>query len=78
LDKKWIRITQLDKEDELNNLVVKVKFFALEKSEDDEASKDRLRVRFTRKRGDRMEWFTLFTEMKETFLGDILLATKNQ
>jgi hypothetical protein len=77
LDKKWIKITQEDKEDELNNLVIKVKFFALEKPEDDETSKSRLRVRFTKKRGDRMEWFTLFTEMKETFLGEILLATKN-
>jgi hypothetical protein len=78
MDKKWIMITQEDKEDELNNLVIKVKFFALEKLEEDDTSKERFRVSFTRKRGDRMEWYNLFTEMKETFLGDILLATKNQ
>ena len=79
LEKKWMKMSMEDKENGGAPLVVKVKFFNLEgQAEGDDAdAKRRLRVRFTKKRGDLLRWYEIFNMMKDSF-EDLLLATKNQ
>jgi hypothetical protein len=68
----------------LENQVLKVKFFDLQPAEegDDEQEEDdfeeprRLRVRFTKKRGDLRKWYEIFGEMQETVFDDLLLAPR--
>lgn len=36
----------------------------------------RLRVRFTKKRGDLMKWYDIFSDMQETVFDDLLLAPR--
>jgi hypothetical protein len=79
VENKHILITQKDEEGEAdgnatNDLVVKVKFFELEKN--DEGVPSRMRVRFIRKRGDMNQWYTTFQEMKDSGMSEILLAPK--
>jgi len=50
-------------------LVVKVKFFKQSGAEEEA----RTRVKFVRKRGDMAQWATMFNEMKDAALSDILL-----
>jgi len=56
-------------EENTTDLVVKVKFFK-QSGADEEA---RTRVKFIRKRGDMAQWYTMFNEMKDACLSDILL-----
>mmetsp|Transcript_5859 Transcript_5859/g.9452 ORF Transcript_5859/g.9452 Transcript_5859/m.9452 type:complete len:80 (-) Transcript_5859:72-311(-) len=70
-----MKLSMDDKENSLP-LVVKIKFFDLNQGEDaEEEGKKRLRVRFTKKRGDVMKWYEVFGQMKESF-DDLLLAPK--
>jgi len=55
-----------------NDLVVKVKFYKLASSDPEQAS--RTRVRFVRKRGDLEKWYSLFRDMKDAIMEDVLLA----
>lgn len=59
-EKKWMKMSLMDKESV--PLVVKIKFFGLEATEEDEEKK-RLRIRFTKKRGDLVQWYGIFKEM---------------
>ena len=66
-----------------NELTVKIRFFATKAivSEDDESNtlEQRIRVRFTKKRGDLQFWAKTFQNMREGGLDEILLAPeKNQ
>ena len=72
MEKKWVKFS---KEGDAP-LLVKMKFFDLAQDEGEESDKKRLRLRFTKKRGDRMEWFELFKLMKETTFEEVLLAPK--
>mmetsp|Transcript_13573 Transcript_13573/g.23097 ORF Transcript_13573/g.23097 Transcript_13573/m.23097 type:complete len:86 (+) Transcript_13573:1167-1424(+) len=74
-EKRWMKIKVEDK-DSLP-LEVKVKFFELDKTEDDqEDAKKRLRIRFTKKRGDLLQWYEIFKQMQETQLENVLLAPR--
>jgi len=67
-----------------NELQVKIRFFATSQivSEEDNANgldEQRIRVRFTKKRGDLQFWATTFNNMREGGLDELLLAPeKNQ
>jgi hypothetical protein len=61
-----------NEEESTNDLVVKIKIFDLESEkdegeeeldEDEYAEPKRLRVRFTKKRGDLMRWYEIFSDM---------------
>jgi len=61
-----------NEEESTDDLVVKIKIFDLdaeneegeeEVDEDDFAEPKRLRVRFTKKRGDLMRWYEIFGDM---------------
>jgi len=61
-----------NEEENTNDLVVKIKIFDLEsekedgeeeQEEDDFEEPKRLRVRFTKKRGDLMRWYEIFGDM---------------
>lgn len=54
-----------------NDLIVKVKFFKLATAED---QSQRTRVRFIRKRGDLDKWYSMFKDMKDAIMEDVLLA----
>lgn len=69
-DGKHILVTLPAEEDGDQDLVVKVKFFALPGFDDN----SRLRVRFVRKRGEIDRWYSTFKDMKDAVLEDILLA----
>lgn len=56
-----------------SNIKVKVKFLELKQSNDEPT---RLRVRFTKKKGDISAWYDLFNEMKETVFEGVLLAPR--
>ena len=77
LEKKHFKLS-LEGED--GNLEVKIKLFNLvkdsEETHDDSEEPRRLRVRFTKKRGDRAQWYQLFQEMRDTGLDEILLAPR--
>jgi hypothetical protein len=83
LEKKHITI-QMNNESNEIDFLVKAKLFNLshvnhedtetEGSEVDEDAPKRLRLRFTKKRGDLQKWYEVFNQMKETVLEDILLA----
>jgi len=63
-----------------DDLVLKLKFFELQTASSEEESEDyepkRLRVRFTKKRGDLMKWYDIFSDMQETVFDDLLLAPR--
>ena len=67
-EKKSILIKQEDDEEELNNLLVKVKFFNLNNPESGEAdvqnTQPRLRLQFKKKKGDLFTWYQLFKQMQ--------------
>jgi hypothetical protein len=69
-------------EENTQDLVVKVKVFDLETDQEEEQDEDnyeepkRLRVRFTKKRGDLMKWYEIFGDMQETVFDDMLLAPR--
>jgi len=80
VENKCIKLTlpgaQGPEEDITNSeLLVKVKFFKLPGTEDET---QRTRVRFIRKRGDLQKWYTLFKDMKDALMDDILLAPKQE
>ena len=54
-------------------LLVKVKFYGLEAGEEESR---RLRIRFTKKRGDLAQWYEIFKQMQETQLEGLLLAPR--
>lgn len=67
-----------------DDLVLKLKFFELqpENSEEDNQEEEsyepkRLRVRFTKKRGDLLKWYSIFGDMQETVFDDLLLAPRS-
>jgi len=68
-----------DKEQQ-DDLVLKIKFFDLKSGDGEENEEDyeptRLRVRFTKKRGDLMKWYDIFSDMQETVFDDLLLAPR--
>jgi len=61
------------------DLKVKVKFIDLNvvEEDDDEDEPRRVRVRFTKKRGDTPTWYNILNEMKEANFSEILLAPEN-
>jgi hypothetical protein len=59
------------KEEGAQDLIVKVKFFELPGSEN---STDRIRVRFVKKSGELDKWYSIFNDMKESILKDVLCA----
>ena len=72
-------------EEKTDDLVVKMKFFDLEpeKEEGEEELEEgefvepkRLRLRFTKKRGDLMRWYEIFGDMQDTVFDDLLLAPR--
>jgi len=71
LEKKWLKISMEDKES--LPMLVKVKFFDLSEGDED---RKRLRIRFTKKRGDLSQWYQIFKQMQETQLEDVLLAPR--
>ena len=70
LENKCIKMTLPN--DEGNDLVVKVKFFQIGEADPEQPS--RTRVRFVRKRGDIDKWYSMFKDMKDAVLEDVLLA----
>ena len=73
-------ITQADEEDPSNNLTVKVKFFnatggEIEESED---MRPKLRLQFKKKRGNLATWYTLFKDIQEAALTNMLVLTDQQ
>ena len=70
-DNKHIIIT-LPEEEGSQELVVKVTFFTLPDLEDTGSQKTR--VKFIKKRGDLTKWYSMFQEMKDAVLSDILIA----
>jgi len=72
MDKKYIKLTlPANMEENTDELVLKIKFFELQPEENNEEEEDeddfeeprRLRVRFTKKRGNLMKWYEIFGEM---------------
>jgi len=54
---------------------VKVKFFGLNKAEDQDSEEpQRLRIKFIKKQGDLQKWYDVFQEMKDNVLDDILMT----
>jgi len=85
MEKKYIKLTlPANEEENTSELVLKIKFFDLqpqqdgeeEQEEDDFEEPRRLRVRFTKKRGDLRKWYEIFGEMQETVFDDLLLAPR--
>ena len=87
MEKKYIKLTlPANEEENTSELVLKIKFFDLqpqqeseeEEQEDEEEDGEpkRLRVRFTKKRGDLRRWYEIFGEMQETVFDDLLLAPR--
>lgn len=71
VDGKYFKLTlAANPEENTSDLVVKVKFFKQSGAEEE----SRTRVKFIRKRGDMSQWYTMFNEMKDVALSDILLA----
>lgn len=62
LDKQWVKIIKEDKEQN-NTLIVKMKCFDI--GEPAEGEDKRYRVKFTKKRGNLMDWYELLGDMKE-------------
>merc|ERR1712110_51834 len=85
-EKQYIKMTLPGKEKEnTSDLVIKVKFFDLQpiKEEEEEGQQDddfeeprRLRIRFTKKRGNLMRWYEIFDDMQQTVFDDLLLAPR--
>lgn len=73
-------ITQTDEEDPSNNLSVKVKFFNATGEEivEGEDIRPKLRLQFKKKRGNMSTWATLFKDMKEAALTNMLVLTEQQ
>lgn len=63
---KCLKVT-VSGDENSEELVVKVKFFKLPED-------GRTRVRFIRKRGDLSVWYSMFKDMKDALMDDILLA----
>jgi hypothetical protein len=86
MEKKYIKMTlPANEEENTSELVLKIKFFDLqpqqEEGEEDQEEDEfeeprRLRVRFTKKRGDLRRWYEIFGEMQETVFDDLLLAPR--
>jgi len=57
-------------------MVIKVKFIALAAPE--EGEDQTYRLKFTKKRGNLMDWYELFNDMKEDFLDDSITESANQ
>jgi len=82
LEKKYIKLTlPANEEEHTSELVLKIKFFDLQPEQENEEEEDfeeprRLRVRFTKKRGDLRKWYEIFGEMQETVFDDLLLAPR--
>jgi hypothetical protein len=72
VDNKHIIITLPEEEGVSQELVVKVKFFNLPDAE--ETGSTKTRVKFIRKRGDLDKWYSMFKDMKDAVLEDILIA----
>jgi|DEB0MinimDraft_12_1074336.scaffolds.fasta_scaffold35957_3 hypothetical protein len=74
IENKCIKLTLPSSTEEGNSdLVVKVKFF---KVNTEEGQAPRTRVRFVRKRGDLDKWYSMFKDMKDAIMDDVLLAPK--
>ena len=87
LEKQFIKMIFPAESQEDQDLIVKLKFFDLnteEASENDANDEDeeencepkRLRLRFTKKRGDLAKWYEIFNDMKSTVFEDLLLAPR--
>merc|ERR1711939_33855 len=86
MEKKYIKLPlPANEEENTSDLVLKIKFFDLQpqqEGEEEEQEEDefeeprRLRVRFTKKRGDLRRWYEIFGEMQETVFDDLLLAPR--
>lgn len=72
IEGKHILITLPEEEGVSQELVVKVKFIAL--ADPEETGNTRYRVKFMRKRGDLDKWYSIFKDMKDAVLEDILIA----
>jgi len=70
-----LKINREDKENPANNLCVKVKFFAMAAPE--EGEDQTYRLKFTKKRGNLMDWYQIFDEMKEFTLDESMTETAN-
>lgn len=77
VDKKYIRMS-MKNDAEYGNLDVKLKFFQLERQDDeededsDEENECMYRLKFVKKRGDIAKWYELLGEIKETWLENML------
>jgi serine/threonine protein kinase len=67
-DGMHILMTLKAKETGTQDLQVKVKFFQLPESEDEK----KIRIRFVRKTGEIDKWYSIFNDMREAVLHDIL------
>lgn len=84
-EKQYIKATVPGESND--DLVLKIKFFDLkqqnnseeneDEAEEDEDEPRRLRVRFTKKRGDLFKWYDIFQDMQDTVFDDLLLAPLN-
>lgn len=64
-----------DPETDKLDFKVKVKFFGLNKAEDQDCEEpQRLRIKFIKKQGDLQKWYDVFQEMKDNVLDDILMT----
>lgn len=63
-----MKLTKEDQDTPANTLVIKIKFFALQLDENDDGAEQSYRVKFTKKRGNLMDWYDIFTEMKNDYL----------
>jgi len=71
VENKCIKMTLPGADETALDLVIKVKFFQTE------GENTRTRVRFVRKRGDIDKWYSVFKDMKDAIMDDILLATNH-
>lgn len=73
VENKCIKVTLPASDEGSSEMQVKVKFFKLPASDNEV---QRTRVRFIRKRGDLQKWYSMFKDMKDALMDDILLAPK--
>jgi hypothetical protein len=69
-DGKHIVMTMKATEAGNQDLKVKVKFFKVQDEEDEQ----KLRIRFIKKAGELDKWYSIFNDMRESVLSDILCA----
>ena len=70
-----MKIIKENKDEPAATLIVKIKFFA--QGEPEEGEDQMYRVKFTKKKGNLIDWYDLFDEMKEEGTVESMSETAN-